>query len=127
MPSHRETRRNSAARWPNSWKSSAAFRRETTMAAIEKLRRPISRRTFRMHSHQGLQEQQLLAAPLILRDREASSADVQEVVMLLHDFSFRQPDEILAGLRGRSSGTSGMNMSGMNMSQPSQGQSGNGM
>ena len=47
--------------------------------------------------------------------------------MLLHDFSFRQPDEILAGLRGRSSGTSGMNMSGMNMSQPSQGQSGNGM
>jgi len=78
--------------------------------------------TFWMHSHQGLQEQRLLAAPLILQDREASSADVREVVMLLHDFSFRQPEEILAGLRGGSSGTSGMNMS-----QPSQDQTANGI
>src|SRR5262249_27458642 len=43
--------------------------------------------TFWMHSHYGLQEQQLLAAPLILRDQAATAADEQEVVLLLHDFS----------------------------------------
>ncbi len=68
--------------------------------------------TLWMHSHYGLQEQQLLAAPLILQDRASAAADEQEVVLLLHDFSFRPPDEIVANLRGNSS--SGMaGMSGM--------------
>ncbi len=55
--------------------------------------------THWMHAH-TLQEQQLLAAPLIVRERDAARQDEQEVVVLLHDFSFRTPQEILAGLRG---------------------------
>jgi FtsP/CotA-like multicopper oxidase with cupredoxin domain len=53
-----------------------------------------------MHSHVGLQEQQLLAAPLIVRDPDDAARDEQEVVILLHDFTFRDPAEILAGLSG---------------------------
>jgi len=56
--------------------------------------------TFWMHSHHGLTEQQLMAAPLIVRDRAEAGEDVQEVVVLFHDFSFREPEGILAGLRG---------------------------
>ena len=66
--------------------------------------------THWMHSHRGLQEQALLAAPLIVRSAEDLAADVQEVTVLLHDFSFRQPEEILAGLTG---GAGGHDMEGM--------------
>ncbi len=52
-----------------------------------------------MHSHHGLQEQRLMAAPLIVRDPEESGADVQDVVIMFHDFTFRDPDEILAELQ----------------------------
>ena len=52
-----------------------------------------------MHSHAGLQEQRLLAAPLIVRDPDETGDDVQEVVVMFHDFTFRDPEEILAGLR----------------------------
>ncbi len=55
--------------------------------------------TFWMHSHVGLQEQQLLAAPLIVRQPGEERRDETEVVVLLHDFSFRDPDEILRDLR----------------------------
>ena len=58
--------------------------------------------TFWMHSHQGLQEQSLMSAPLIVRERAA--ADRQEVVLMLHDFAFRSPDEIYASLRAPSLG-----------------------
>jgi FtsP/CotA-like multicopper oxidase with cupredoxin domain len=51
-----------------------------------------------MHSHLRLQEQQLLAAPLIVRDPAETHLDEQEVVVLLHDFTFRDPAEILAEL-----------------------------
>ncbi len=57
-----------------------------------------------MHSHHGLQEQRLMAAPLIIRDSAEASADVQEVVVLFHDFTFRDPAEILAGLQGSAHG-----------------------
>jgi FtsP/CotA-like multicopper oxidase with cupredoxin domain len=57
--------------------------------------------TFWMHSHQGLQEQRLMAAPLIIRDD--GDADRQEIVIMLHDFTFRSPDEVLAGLRKEAS------------------------
>ncbi len=56
--------------------------------------------THWMHAHQGLQEMQLLAAPLIVRRPEEVRADRQEVVILLHDFSFTPPEEILARLAG---------------------------
>jgi FtsP/CotA-like multicopper oxidase with cupredoxin domain len=54
--------------------------------------------TFWMHAHEGLQEQLLMAAPLIIRDRR-DRPDQQEIVLMLADFSFTPPEEILAGLR----------------------------
>lgn len=60
--------------------------------------------THWMHAH-TLQEQALLAAPLIVRDRRP--ADEQEVVVLLHDFSFTPSEELLARLKkGGGHGTS---------------------
>lgn len=59
--------------------------------------------THWMHAH-TLQEQNLLAAPLIIRTAEDRAADEQEVVVLLHDFSFTPAVELLAKLKG----TSGM-------------------
>src|SRR3984957_15095413 len=56
--------------------------------------------TYWMHSHQGMQEQNLMTAPLIVRSAEDLRADRQEVVLMLHDFSFRTPDELLAGVTG---------------------------
>jgi FtsP/CotA-like multicopper oxidase with cupredoxin domain len=56
--------------------------------------------THWMHSHQGLQEQALLAGPLIVRSKEDLSTDEQEVVVLLQDFSFKRPEELLASLTG---------------------------
>jgi hypothetical protein len=46
-----------------------------------------------MHSHHELQEQSLMVAPLIVRDTAALREDRQEVVLMVHDFSFRSPDE----------------------------------
>lgn len=60
-----------------------------------------------MHSHHGLQEQRLMAAPLIIRDPAEAGADVQDVVVLFHDFTFRDPAEILASLQGGGHGAAG--------------------
>jgi FtsP/CotA-like multicopper oxidase with cupredoxin domain len=57
--------------------------------------------TYWMHSHQGLQEQELLAAPLIIHDGR-DPPDQQEVVIMLADFSFTPPKQIYEGLRKRS-------------------------
>jgi FtsP/CotA-like multicopper oxidase with cupredoxin domain len=57
--------------------------------------------TFWMHSHQGLQEQELLAAPLVIRDGR-DRPDQQEAVVMLADFSFTPPEQIYEGLRKRS-------------------------
>ncbi|TIS55514.1 MAG: multicopper oxidase family protein [Mesorhizobium sp.] len=69
--------------------------------------------TFWMHAH-TLQEQLLLAAPLIVADPADDAKDEQEVVILLHDFSFSSPQELLAGLHSKNTGGSmdGMDMSG---------------
>jgi FtsP/CotA-like multicopper oxidase with cupredoxin domain len=69
--------------------------------------------TYWMHSHQGLQEQSLLTAPLIVHSAEDTRADRQEVVLMLHDFSFRMPEELLAGLTKSNGSQSAMPMSGM--------------
>ncbi len=63
--------------------------------------------TFWMHSHVGLQEQELLSAPLIIGDAGAPSAGIQEVVVMLHDFTFENPDDILAGLKGNPAAKNG--------------------
>lgn len=62
--------------------------------------------THWMHAH-TLQEQALLAAPLIVANPDDDGRDEQEVVVLLHDFSFRAPEELLAGL------TTGSTVDGM--------------
>jgi FtsP/CotA-like multicopper oxidase with cupredoxin domain len=54
--------------------------------------------TFYMHSHEGLQEQSLLLAPLIIHDGRGEGAQ-QELVVLLNDFSFTPPEQIYDGLR----------------------------
>ena len=53
-----------------------------------------------MHSHIPAQEIDLLAAPLIVRSKDDVRADRQEVVMFLHDFSFRPGAEILQNFTG---------------------------
>ena len=58
--------------------------------------------TYWMHSHHGLQEQNLMSAPLIVHDVTELREDWQEVVLMLHDFTFRTPAEVLAGLVGTS-------------------------
>ncbi|HEY1260887.1 MAG TPA: multicopper oxidase family protein [Stellaceae bacterium] len=54
--------------------------------------------TFWMHSHQGLQEQLLMAAPLIIRD-DRDRPDQQEIVVMLADFSFTPPQQIFDELK----------------------------
>ena len=73
--------------------------------------------THWMHSHLGLQEQQLLAAPLIVRETAEPLFDDQEHVVMLHDFSFRDPQEIMAELKG--GGHASHSMAGMKMAMPS--------
>ena len=68
--------------------------------------------THWMHAH-TLQEQQLLAAPLIVSDPAEAGVDEQEIVVLLHDFSFKAPEELLAGLTGTSAPMPGHDMSAM--------------
>jgi FtsP/CotA-like multicopper oxidase with cupredoxin domain len=64
--------------------------------------------TFWMHSHIPFQEMQLLAAPLIVRSAAEMQEDRQDVVMLLHDFSFRSPEEVMAAIgAGHGSGGHG--------------------
>ena len=71
--------------------------------------------TFWMHSHHRMQEQSLMTAPLIVHTAADQRADRQEIVLLLHDFSFRSPEEILAGLTKTSSGQAMASSSGMKM------------
>jgi FtsP/CotA-like multicopper oxidase with cupredoxin domain len=54
--------------------------------------------TFWMHSHQGLQEQGLMAAPLIIHD-ERNRPDQQEIVVMLADFSFTPAERIFENLK----------------------------
>jgi FtsP/CotA-like multicopper oxidase with cupredoxin domain len=96
--------------------------------------------TYWMHSHHAMQEQSLLTAPLVVDDVATLRDDRQDIVLMLHDFTFRSPDEVLAGLTGASAadarvlaqrtesgkeqspamagqGTTGMAMPGMSMSK----------
>lgn len=56
--------------------------------------------THWMHSHQGLQHQNLLAAPLIVRTQDEVKADTQEVTIFLEDFMFGDPALVLQRLTG---------------------------
>ena len=54
--------------------------------------------THWMHSHQGLQHQRLLAAPLIVRTSDDVRADRHEIILFFEDFLYRDPDQVLADL-----------------------------
>lgn len=54
-----------------------------------------------------------MAAPLIVRTAEDLRADMQDVTVLLHDFSFHDPAEVLAAITGQSK--AGGSMPGMAM------------
>src|SRR5215472_7845830 len=56
--------------------------------------------TYWMHSHYGLQEQLYNSAPLIIWTPEERAKADQQVVVMLSDFSFTAPEQILQGLRG---------------------------
>jgi len=56
--------------------------------------------THWMHAHVPTHEMRLLAAPLIVRSAEDLGADRQEVVLFLHDFSFKAPEEVLEEIAG---------------------------
>ncbi|CAN5237176.1 multicopper oxidase domain-containing protein [soil metagenome] len=73
--------------------------------------------THWMHSHQ-LTEQQLLAAPMIALEKNRGEA--QDVVIMLHDFAFRSPEEILSQLRASAAlgGSSGQASSGAGHASP---------
>ena len=64
--------------------------------------------TFWMHSHQGLQEQALLSAPLIIHDGRDRN-DQQDIVLMLYDFSFTPPDQIFAELKQKGSASAAAN------------------
>ena len=56
--------------------------------------------TYWMHAHVPIHEMRLLAAPLIVRSAEDVAADRQDVVLFLHDFSFKSAEEVMAEILG---------------------------
>src|SRR5512132_3679579 len=56
--------------------------------------------TYWMHSHYGLQEQLYNSAPLIIWTPEERAKADRQVVVMLSDFSFTSPEQILRGLKG---------------------------
>jgi FtsP/CotA-like multicopper oxidase with cupredoxin domain len=61
--------------------------------------------SYWMHSHYGLQEQQLLAAPMVIRSPAQSKVADAEFTVMLSDFSFTSPQDILKGLMGKNQAT----------------------
>jgi Multicopper oxidase len=75
--------------------------------------------TYWMHSHYGLQEQQLASAPMIIRTPGQSKLADAEFTVMLSDFSFTSPAEILKSLRGSMSAMHGQSdMKSMSTSKP---------
>jgi FtsP/CotA-like multicopper oxidase with cupredoxin domain len=70
--------------------------------------------TYWMHSHFGLQEQLMLTAPLIIRESPAGP-EMKDVVIMLNDFTTREPSAILADLRRRPRPAMKMGGAGMKM------------
>jgi FtsP/CotA-like multicopper oxidase with cupredoxin domain len=55
--------------------------------------------TYWMHSHYALQEQDLLAAPMVIWTPEERAKANRQYVVTLSDFSFTPPDQILKNLQ----------------------------
>jgi FtsP/CotA-like multicopper oxidase with cupredoxin domain len=80
--------------------------------------------TYWMHSHFGLQEQSLGTAPLILWTKEEQAKADEQYVVLLGDFSFKPPSQILQELKAGMKKMKGMSktkgMGGMKEARKSQ-------
>jgi FtsP/CotA-like multicopper oxidase with cupredoxin domain len=63
--------------------------------------------SYWMHSHYGLHEQQLLSAPMVIRSPTQSKVADAEFTVMLSDFSFTSPQDILKGLMGKTPATKG--------------------
>jgi FtsP/CotA-like multicopper oxidase with cupredoxin domain len=63
--------------------------------------------TYWMHSHYGLQEQQLTSAPMIIRTPAQSKLADAEFTVMLSDFSFTSPQDILKSLTANMGGMHG--------------------
>jgi len=74
--------------------------------------------SYWMHSHYGLQEQQLLSAPMVIRSPKQSKVADAELTVMLSDFSFTSPKDILKGLTAKKSAMNGKNRDTMSDSQP---------
>jgi FtsP/CotA-like multicopper oxidase with cupredoxin domain len=75
--------------------------------------------TYWMHSHYGLQEQQLTSAPMIIRAPAQSKLADAEFTVMLSDFSFTSPRDILKSLTANMSGMHGnSDPKAMSMSNP---------
>lgn len=57
--------------------------------------------SYWMHSHYGLQEQQLLSGPMVIRSPAQAKVADAEFAVMLSDFSFTSPQDILKGLMGK--------------------------
>ena len=64
--------------------------------------------SYWMHSHYGLQEQQLLSAPMVIRSAGHAKVTDAEFTVMLSDFSFTSPQDILKGLIGKAQRMKGM-------------------
>lgn len=62
--------------------------------------------TYWMHSHQGMQEQIGVEAPLVVLDK--ADLQQQQIVVMFQDFSFKSPEEIMHGLSPESGSMSHM-------------------
>jgi FtsP/CotA-like multicopper oxidase with cupredoxin domain len=63
--------------------------------------------SYWMHSHYGLQEQQFLSAPMVIRSPTQSKAADAEFTVMFSDFSFTSPQDILKGLMEKSQAMKG--------------------
>jgi FtsP/CotA-like multicopper oxidase with cupredoxin domain len=74
--------------------------------------------SYWMHSHYGLQEQQLLSAPMVIRSPTQSNVADAEFTVVFSDFSFTSPKDILKGLIGKKPAMKGKIHDSMSDSKP---------
>jgi FtsP/CotA-like multicopper oxidase with cupredoxin domain len=83
--------------------------------------------SYWMHSHYGLQEQQLLSGPMVIRSSAQSKVADAEFTVMLSDFSFTSPQDILKSLmqkkpamKGKTQDNAMSDSKPMNMSEQKQ-------
>ncbi|MES2217620.1 MAG: multicopper oxidase family protein [Pseudomonadota bacterium] len=67
--------------------------------------------TYWMHSHFKFHEQELMSAPLILKDTQEPYAGDKDVVVMFQGFSFKKPEEIFNELQHQPMADMNMDMS----------------